>query len=109
MSLFTVTGASKALELGVGPAQAILLGAADDPVNLPNGRVREPAAHMRFAGPPARVAASGVGWDARRSIVLVAAVRLTGSVLKVRPAVAVLTAAPELGVEGVQRFHVEPA
>ena len=27
LSLFTVTGASKALELGVGPAQAILLGA----------------------------------------------------------------------------------
>ena len=27
LSLFTVTGASKALEFGVGPAQAILLGA----------------------------------------------------------------------------------
>jgi len=89
------------------PHHCTVEGTADNPVNLPDRGVREPAAHVRLAGPPTRVAASRVRWHTRRSIVLVAAVRLAGPVLQVWPAVAVVTASPELRVEGVQGFHLE--
>ena len=68
----------------------------------------KPPADVRFAGAPARVASSGVGWLAGSRFMLVAGVRPVGPVLQVRPAVAVLTASPKLRVEGVQSFDVEP-
>jgi hypothetical protein len=83
-------------------------GAADDPVDLPDGRVGEPAAHVRLAGPPARVAAGRVGRHAGIVVVFVAAVRLAGPLLQVWSAVAVVPVAAELSVEGVQGFDVEP-
>ena len=62
------------------PNHSSVEGAAENPVDLPDGRVSKPATHVRLAGP----------------------------VLQVWPAVAVLPASPELRVEGVQRLDVEP-
>ena len=64
LSLFAVTGAGKALELGVGPAQAVILGAVTGvgggtvrdvliqrvPSVLSSGTVRDPGSGRRCAG-----------------------------------------------------------
>ena len=67
-------------------------------------RARGTRAACRHGG---RLAVAGSA-GSRARVVLVAAVRLAGPVLQVWPAVAVLTASPQLRVEGVQGLDVEP-
>ena len=90
------------------PDDSAVEGAADDPVDLADRRVRQSAADVRLAGAAAGVAVGRVGRRAGLCVVLVAAVLLARAVLKSWPAVAVLAAAAQLGVEGVQGLDVEP-
>ena len=91
------------------PHNCSIEGATEYPVDLPDTRIGKAHAYVRFAGTPAPVAASRVGWHARRSIVLIAAVRPPGPVLQVRPTIAMLTASPKLRVERVQDLDIEPS
>jgi hypothetical protein len=86
------------------PHHRAVEGAAENPVDLTNGRVAKAFAYVRFAhtaAPPASLRV--VAW-ASIALVLVALMRTHSTVLNERLAVAVKTAAAQLGVERIENL-----